>query len=90
MIYLFNSSEEVIKIVPSTAIRSFYQTQTLTSEKYISDRVDIELKALPEEILKQIEYVAIPDIKDKYRFHLFFVVREATEGNITEIGRAHV
>lgn len=85
MIYLFNSSEEVIKIVPSTAIRSFYQTQSLTSEKYISDRVDIELKALPEEILKQIEYVAIPDIQDKYRFHLFFVVREATEGNITEI-----
>lgn len=85
MIYLFNHQEKLIKIIKSNAIRSFYQTQELTSEKYVSDKVEIEIKALPESILKQIEYVAVPDHFEPFKYHLFFVVKETTEGNITEL-----
>lgn len=85
MIYLFNNNEELIRIVPKTAIRSLYQSQKLTDENYISDRLDVEMGALDEEILSELEYMAIDDVENPQRFHYYFISNESTENNITTL-----
>ena len=74
MIYLFNNNEEMIRIIPNSAIRRMYQTQTLTDENYISDRLDVEIQALNDEEVSELEYMAIDDIDNLQRFHYYFIV----------------
>lgn len=85
MIYLFNNAEELIKIVPATALKSVVQKQTLTSERYVSDQLFVELSALSDNELAQLEYMALPDINDRRKFQLFFIVSDKTEHNLTEL-----
>lgn len=42
-----------------------------------------EIKALPDDILEQSEYIAVPTKEDKRKFHLFFIARDETEGDVT-------
>ena len=85
MIYLFNNNEEMIRIIPNSAIKRLYQTQTLTDENYISDRLDVEIQALNDEELSELEYMAIDDIENPQRFHYYFIVKETTEHQITSL-----
>ena len=54
MIYLFNNNEEMIRIIPNSAIKRMYQTQKLTDENYISDRLEVEIQALNDEDRKSV------------------------------------
>ncbi|SQG93660.1 phage protein [Streptococcus dysgalactiae subsp. equisimilis] len=83
MIYLFDRDEKLIKIIRKNACKSAIQKQTLTDTNYVSDLLTAELKALPDDILEQSEYMAVPTKEDKRKFHLFFIVRDETEGNAT-------
>ncbi|HES7557533.1 TPA: phage tail spike protein [Streptococcus pyogenes] len=83
MIYLFDRDEKLIKIIRKNACKSVIQKQTLTDTNYVSDLLTAELKALPDDILEQSEYMAVPTKEDKRKFHLFFIVRDETEGNAT-------
>ena len=85
MIYLFNNNEEMIRIIPNSAIKRMYQTQTLTDENYISDRLDVEMQALNDEELSELEYMAIDDIENPQRFHYYFIVKETTEHQVTSL-----
>ena len=85
MIYLFNNNEEMIRIIPNSAIKRLYQTQTLTDENYISDRLDVEIQALNDEELSELEYMAIDDIENPQRFHYYFIVKETTEHQVTSL-----
>lgn len=85
MIYLFNNNEDMIRIIPNSAIKRMYQTQTLTDENYISDRLDVEIQALNDEELSELEYMAIDDIENPQRFHYYFIVKETTEHQITSL-----
>ncbi|AUG50482.1 TPA: phage tail protein [Streptococcus pyogenes] len=83
MIYLFDRDEKLIKIIRKNACKSVIQKQTLTDTNYVSDLLTAELKALPDDILEQSEYIAVPTKEDKRKFHLFFIARDETEGNTT-------
>ncbi|HEL0946980.1 TPA: phage tail protein, partial [Streptococcus equi subsp. equi] len=83
MIYLFDRDEKLIKIIRKNACKSVIQKQTLTDTNYVSDLLTAELKALPDDILEQSEYMAVPTKEDKRKFHLFFIARDETEGNTT-------
>ena len=85
MIYLFNNNEEMIRIIPNSAIKRLYQNQKLTDENYISDRLDVEIQALNDEELSELEYMAIDDIENPQRFHYYFIVKETTEHQITSL-----
>ena len=85
MIYLFNNNEEMIRIIPNSAIKRMYQTQTLTDENYISDRLSVEIQALNDEELSELEYMAIDDIENPQRFHYYFIVKETTEHQVTSL-----
>lgn len=85
MIYLFNNNEEMIRIIPNSAIKRLYQTQNLTDENYISDRLDVEIQALNDEELSELEYMAIDDIENPQRFHYYFIVKETTEHQMTSL-----
>ena len=85
MIYLFNNNEEMIRIIPNSAIKRMYQTQKLTDENYISDRLDVEIQALNDEELSELEYMAIDDIENPQRFHYYFIVKETTEHQVTSL-----
>lgn len=85
MIYLFNNNEEMIRIIPNSAIKRMYQTQKLTDENYISDRLDVEIQALNDEELSELEYMAIDDIENPQRFHYYFIAKETTEHQITSL-----
>lgn len=85
MIYLFNNNEEMIRIIPNSAIKRMYQTQTLTDENYISDRLDVEIQALNDEELSELEYMAVDDIENPQRFHYYFIVKETTEHQMTSL-----
>ncbi|EHI69133.1 hypothetical protein ACVRY7_10380 [Streptococcus ictaluri] len=73
MIYLFDRDEKLIKIIRKNACKSVTQKQTLTDTNYVSDMLTAEIKALPDDILEQSEYIAIPTKEDKRKFHLFLL-----------------
>ncbi|HGK7742068.1 TPA: phage tail spike protein [Streptococcus pyogenes] len=83
MIYLFDRDEKLIKIIRKNACKSVTQKQTLTDTNYVSDMLTAEIKALPDDILEQSEYIAVPTKEDKRKFHLFFIARDETEGDVT-------
>lgn len=85
MIYLFDKDEKLVKIVKNTAIKTALQKFTLTNEHYISDRLDIDMKAILDTDLAKIEYVAIQSMEDSHTFHYFWIAQKQNKANLTTI-----
>lgn len=86
MIYLFDKNENLIKLVKKDAIKSVLQKFTLTTEKYVSDRLTVEMKDLTAQELEQVEYMAIQSIEDAHKFHFFYIAQKFSEKLTTLIG----
>lgn len=86
MIYLFDKNENLIKLVKKDAIKSALQKFTLTTEKYVSDRLTVEMKDLTAQELEQVEYMAIQSIEDAHTFHYFYIAQKFSENLTTLIG----
>ena len=85
MIYLFDKDEKLIKIIRKPAIKKALQKFSLTTENYISDRLTVEMKALKDDELEKLEYMAIQSIDDAHKFHYFYIAQENTKGDITTL-----
>ena len=85
MIYLFDKDEKLIKIIRKPAIKTALQKFSLTTENYISDRLTVEMKALKDDELEKLEYMAIQSIDDTHKFHYFYIAQENTKGDITTL-----
>lgn len=85
MIYLFDKDEKLIKIIRKPAIKTALQKFSLTTENYISDRLTVEMKALKDDELAKLEYMAIQSIDDAHKFHYFYIAQGNTEGDITTL-----
>lgn len=86
MIYLFDKNENLIKLVKKHAIKSALQKFTLTTEKYVSDRLTVEMKDLTAQELEQVEYMAIQSIEDAHKFHFFYIAQKISNQTLTLIG----
>lgn len=86
MIYLFDKDERLIKLVKKDAIKSALQKFTLTTEKYVSDRLTVEMLDLTTQELEQVEYMAIQSIDDAHKFHFFYIAQKFSEKLTTLIG----
>ena len=85
MIYLFDKDEKLIKIIRKPAIKTALQKFSLTTENYISDRLTAEMKALKDDELAKLEYMAIQSIDDTHKFHYFYIAQGNTKGDITTL-----
>lgn len=85
MMILFNHKEQVIRYVRNDVTRVLEHKQVLTDENYVSDNLYAEIEALDDEVLAQLEYVAIPVEDMTYQYHYFWVQKHETRGNITSI-----
>ncbi|HEM2734224.1 TPA: phage tail protein [Streptococcus suis] len=86
MIYLFDKDEKLIKIVRKSAIKTALQKYALTTERYVSDRLTVELKGLNADELEQVEYMAIQTMEDAHAFHYFYVAQKFSDKLTTLIG----
>ena len=86
MIYLFDKNENLIKLVKKDAIKSALQKFTLTTEKYVSDRLTVEMKDLSAQELEQVEYMAIQSIEDAHKFHFFYIAQKISNQTLTLVG----
>lgn len=86
MIYLFDKDEKLIKIVRKSAVKTALQKYALTTERYVSDRLTVELKGLNADELEQVEYMAIQTMEDAHTFHYFYVAQKFSESLTTLIG----
>ena len=85
MIYLFDKDEKLIKIIRKPAIKKALQKFSLTTENYISDRLTVEMKALKDDELAKLEYMAIQSIDDTHKFHYFYIPQGNTKGDIATL-----
>ena len=86
MIYLFDKDEKLIKIVKKKAIKTALQKFALTTEKYVSDRLTVEMKELSKKEFDSVEYMAIQSIEDAHTFHYFYIAQKFSENTTTLIG----
>ena len=86
MIYLFDKDEKLIKIVKKKAIKTALQKFALTTEKYVSDRLTVEMKELSKQEFDSVEYMAIQSIEDAHTFHYFYIAQKFSENLTTLIG----
>ena len=86
MIYLFDKDEKLIKIVKKKAIKTALQKFALTTEKYVSDRLTVEMKELSKKEFNSVEYMAIQSIEDAHTFHYFYIAQKFSENTTTLIG----
>jgi phage minor structural protein len=86
MIYLFDTDEKLIKIIRKPAIKTALQKYSLTKERYVSDRLTVEMKALNDDELEKVEYMAIQTMEDAHKFHYFYVAQKSSENLTTLIG----
>ena len=86
MIYLFDKNENLIKLVKKDAIKSALQKFTLTTEKYVSDRLTVEMKDLTAQELEQVEYMAIQSIEDAHKFHFYYIAQKISNQTLTLVG----
>ncbi|MFK8243841.1 MULTISPECIES: phage tail spike protein [unclassified Facklamia] len=84
MIYLFNNQEQLIKILTDKIVKSAYHTQELTDENYISDKLIVEVKAMDDVELAEVEYIGISSLNKDHAYDLFYVLSHKTVGTITE------
>lgn len=85
MIYLFDKDEKLIKIIRKPAIKTALQKFSLTTENYVSDRLTVEMKALRDDELAKLEYMAIQSIDDTHKFHYFYIAQGNTKGDVTTL-----
>lgn len=85
MMILFNHKEQVIRYVRNDVTRVLEHKQVLTDERYVSDNLYAEIEELDDDVLAQLEYVAIPVEDMAYQYHYFWVQKHETRGNITSI-----
>ena len=85
MIYLFDNQERLIKIVNSTAIQSIEQSQELTKDGYVSDKLIANVKVFDDDTLNKIEYMAIKSVDEKYGYDLYFLLSHSITGNLIEL-----
>lgn len=83
MIYLFDNEEQLLKVVRRNAIKSALQKYVLTTENYVSDRLTVEMKALNDDELEKVEYMAIQSMEDTHLFHYFYIAQKSTKGEIS-------
>ena len=86
MIYLFDKDEKLIKIIRKPAIKTALQKYSLTKERYVSDRLTVEMKSLNDDELEKVEYMAIQTMEDAHAFHYFYVAQKSSENLTTLIG----
>ncbi|NQJ30523.1 hypothetical protein HO564_08055 [Streptococcus suis] len=86
MIYLFDKDEKLIKIVRKSVVKTALQKYALTTERYVSDRLTVELKGLNADELEQVEYMAIQTMEDAHTFHYFYVAQKSSDELTTLIG----
>lgn len=86
MIYLFDKDEKLIKIVRKSAVKTALQKYALTTERYVSDRLTVELKGLNADELEQVEYMAVQTMEDAHAFHYFYVAQKSSDELTTLIG----
>lgn len=86
MIYLFDKDEKLIKIIRKPAIKAALQKYSLTKERYVSDRLTVEMKALNDDELEKVEYMAIQTMEDAHKFHYFYVAQKSSDQLTTLIG----
>lgn len=86
MIYLFDKDERLIKIIRKPAIKTALQKYSLTKERYVSDRLTVEMKTLNDDELEKVEYMAIQTMEDAHKFHYFYVAQKSSENLTTLIG----
>ena len=86
MIYLFDKDEKLIKIIKKEAIKTALQKFALTTEKYVSDRLTVEMKELSKKEFDAVEYMAIQSIEDAHKFHFFYIAQKFSEKLTTLIG----
>lgn len=86
MIYLFDKDEKLIKIVRKSAVKTALQKYALTTERYVSDRLTVELKGLNADELEQVEYMAIQTLEDAHTYHYFYVAQKFSDELTTLIG----
>lgn len=86
MIYLFDKDEKLIKVVRKPAIKTALQKYSLTKERYVSDRLTVEMKTLNDDELEKVEYMAIQTMEDAHKFHYFYVAQKLSENLTTLIG----
>lgn len=86
MIYLFDKDERLIKLVKKDAIKSALQKFTLTTDRYVSDRLTVEMLDLTAQELEQVEYMAIQSIDNAHKFHFFYIAQKFSEKLTTLIG----
>ncbi|HEM5333147.1 TPA: phage tail protein [Streptococcus suis] len=86
MIYLFDKDEKLIKIIRKSAVKTALQKYALTTERYVSDRLTVELKGLNADELEQVEYMAIQTMEDAHTFHYFYVAQKFSDSLTTLIG----
>lgn len=83
MIYLFNNEERLLKVVRRNAIKSALQKYALTTDNYVSDRLTVEMKALNDDELEKVEYMAIQSMENTHLFHYFYIAQKSTKGEIS-------
>ena len=83
MIYLFDEKEKLVKIVNKKAVKTALQTYTLTTDNYISDRLTVEMKALNDDELEKVEYMAIQSMENNHQYHYFYIAQKKTVGDIS-------
>ena len=83
MIYLFDINERLVKVIRKPAIKSALQKYSLTTENYVSERLTAEVKALNDDELELVEYMAIQSIEDPHLFNYFYVAQKSTKDQIT-------
>lgn len=86
MIYLFDKDERLIKIIRKPTIKTALQKYSLTKERYVSDRLTVEMKALNDDDLEKVEYMAIQTMEDAHTFHYFYVAQKSSDQLTTLIG----
>lgn len=80
MLRLYDNQERLIKIVHADSIKSLEQKQIL-SDQYVSDYLTAELLAIDEQVLKDVEYMAIPYRDDPRKYHLYYLANDTLERN---------
>jgi phage minor structural protein len=83
LIYLFDINERLLKVIRKPAIKSALQKYSLTTENYVSERLTAEVKALNDDELELVEYMAIQSIEDPHLFNYFYVAQKSTKDQIT-------
>lgn len=83
MIYLFDNEERLLKVVRRNAIKSALQKYALTTDNYVSDRLTVEMKALNDDELEKVEYMAIQSMENTHLFHYFYIAQKSTKGEIS-------